>query len=208
MWKSAHYEISSRKLKLKEALNSGLNTVCCFLESHGISTSTSINKVDTLSTSANIDEIARTRCFCICFGWFIGIVLFIVCTEYLKLLFFTVVMQLIRLFLVVNNNLIIDKLLQTTKKRLCFRVHCWHTSESCDSCGTAAQKHANDQSVFFFFVFFARCHEMYEPDCLTRALTQLTVLQVHWLWERDDNGHPRTLYTEGQGCDGLSTGTY
>lgn len=68
LWKSAHYEISSRKLKLKEALNSGLNTVCCFLESHGIFTSTSINKVDTLSTSANIDDIAQTRCFCICFG--------------------------------------------------------------------------------------------------------------------------------------------
>lgn len=124
----------------------------------------------------------------------------------LEIVIFTVVMQLIRLFLVVNNNLIIDKLLQMTKKWPCFRLHCWHTSESCDSYGTAAQTHANDQSVFYFFS--ACCHEMYEPDCLTRALTQLTVLQVHWLWERDDNGHPRTLYTEGQGCDGLSTGTY
>lgn len=151
LWKSTHYEISSRKLKIKAALNSGLNTICCFLESHGIFTSTSINKVDTLSTSANIDEITQTRCFCISFGWLIDIVLFFVCTEYLKLFFFTVVMQLIRLFLVVNNNLIIDKLLQMTKKRPCFRLHCWHTSESCDSCGTAAQTHANDQTVFFLF---------------------------------------------------------
>lgn len=126
----------------------------------------------------------------------------------LEIVIFTVVMQLIRLFVVVNNNLIIDKLLQKTKKRLCFRVHCWHTTESCDSCGTAAQTHANEQSVFFFCFF-------------SPAATRCTSLTV---WPEHSHNLPFSRFTDcgngmimatlghstpkGQGCDGLSTGTY
>lgn len=96
------------------------------------------------------------HCVVYCLHWILEIVIFMV------------VMQLICLFLVVNNNLIIDKLLQMTKKWPCFRLHCWHTSESCDSYGTAAQTHANDQSVFLFFF----------PPAATRC-TSLTVWPEH-----------------------------
>lgn len=50
---------------------------------------------------------------------------------------------------------------------------------------------------------FSSTQQMFSLTVWPRQRTHLPVPRVPWQPEQDDNGHPRTLCTKGQECDGL-----
>lgn len=153
LWKSAHYEISSRKLKLKGFKQRA--KYCMLFSGKSWDFYKHINKQGRYLVYISQYRRYSTNKMFLHLLWMIHWHCVVYCLHWiLEIVIFTVVMQLIRLFLVVNNNLIIDKLLQTTKKRLLLpRALLTHLGKLrlVRHCGANTCKWSER---VFFFVFF------------------------------------------------------